>query len=663
MEPSILEKQRRRLSSRFPVLGGWFRRRAVQFLVADGSPQAVHLLIGAVANDPESKSAAAAVDALLQLADNKNQEAREALCRLVIRYDLVDVRIPVVEAGHLPGHELQRAMFFFMTEQWDRYEALDFDQRLLRLAYETGDEVLRGRIARQARRAGRLEWVDVVAGGRQGRRLAAMSDREWNAAITVLEEHQRWPEVWRLAQEAPPRWGAVLMRRLDHTGWTPPENEREDFDELARLADIWRERDVPPVLHGRGVLRAHGDAVRCLAIHPDGDLLASGSDDRTIRLWRLPDGKPLRTLEAHTGSVTCLAIAPDGRRLISAGRDGDIRLWSLPDGRFVKRLHGHRQAITCMALSRNGRLLASGSIDRTVRLWSLPRGNKLARLAKHDLAVSCLEISRDGSLLISGSPDCTVCVWSLPKGNLLKRLSGHRSEESDSIVAVALRPDGKMLATSGTDQRMTWWNLPGGGQLQSVENFVGTYSALRFSPDGRLLATGGGDHSVRFWEVAGGREFAPLNGHTSEVTSLLFRPDGRVLYSASGGGMCQDRGICVWDVEEKQMLQWLYGHARYITCLALTPDGSLLASGSADGTVRLWGAELDRLSRLPVRQATLQDLEWVQARCNDEIPDEERAILEFMVLLFRRARRADIVVEEAPARKIEIGAFDIEIEG
>jgi WD40 repeat protein len=124
-------------------------------------------------------------------------------------------------------------------------------------------------------------------------------------------------------------------------------------------------------------LSGHTSAVQALAVIPDGRLLASGGDDKTIRLWSLPDGRPIRAIEAHTDTVSALAISPEGYRLVSAGRDRAIRIWWLADLR-VDTITGHTDAIHAVAISPNGQLLASAGADRTVRLWSFPEGEALA---------------------------------------------------------------------------------------------------------------------------------------------------------------------------------------------------------------------------------------------------------------------------------------------
>jgi WD40 repeat protein len=664
MDLSEMEQYRRRLRSRWPLIGGWLRRRAVQQLRDTGSAEAVQTLAGTAwrGDDPEVRTAA--LEALRDLARQDNVAAQEVLCRFVIHHAHPSFQDEVVEAGYLPREESLRAVLFFLTEQWDRYEALDFDHSLLRTVYESAGESLRRRISAVARDAGRLEWVGIVSGGRQGRRLAAMTDAEWRAAVNVLHDHERWDEIWRLAQEAPPRWSAALLRRLRGAGWTPPEPEREEFRKLVGLAEHWRDRDFRPLMTGQATLRGHTDEVRGLAFSAKGDLLATGSADGTVRLWQVGEEKPMRTLEGHKGAVNCLAISPDGRTLASGGKDGAAWLWKLPAAQTAIKLKGHSQRILCLAISPDGRVLATGGADAVIQLWSLPQGKSLATLEDHSGSILDLAITPDSGVLASASSDCTVRLWSLPGGKALKTLQGHRGDEHDAVLCLAIGRDGTMLASGGTDWLINLWSLPGGHHLQTLEEHMDQVTSLTINPDGQTLVSGGADQTIRLWRLPEGRLLETWEAHSGAVTRLVCSPDGALLASASGAGIGHDHSVRVWSLAERQRIKTLGGHSRYISCLAMSPDGLYLASGSGDGTVRLWTSELARLSRLPIRQTTLKDLARAENGLKQPgLSEEEAAAWELIAALIRRRHRHDVELAEAGPRVIEVGEFDIEIEG
>src|SRR5262249_58069011 len=123
----------------------------------------------------------------------------------------------------------------------------------------------------------------VVSGGRQSLQLGEMTDAEWEATREVLVSRRQWAELWRLAQEAPPRWSARLLQRLEVLDGLA--QDRGGQEELLRLARAWQDPHLASLIRPRAVWDGHPDGVYCLAISADGRLLASGGGDHRVRLW------------------------------------------------------------------------------------------------------------------------------------------------------------------------------------------------------------------------------------------------------------------------------------------------------------------------------------------------------------------------------------------
>jgi WD40 repeat protein len=342
---------------------------------------------------------------------------------------------------------------------------------------------------------------------------------------------------------------------------------------------LWRVTDGQPLLTCEG----HLGAVWSVAFSPDGRLLAGGSTDGTVRLWEVPTGQSLQTLAGHTHQVWSVAFSPDGRLLASGSTDGTVRLWEVRDtGQSLQTLAGHTHLVRSVAFSPDGRLLASGSFDQTVRLWEVPTGQSLQTLAGHTHWVSSVAFSPDSRLLASGSFDQTVRLWEVPTGQSFQTLAGH----THWVSSVAFSPDGHLLASGSMDQTVRLWNVDTGQSLKTLSGHTHWVSSVNFSPDGRLLASGSNDQTVRLWEVATGQGFKTISGHTNWVWSVAFSPDGRLLASGSTDGM-----VHLWEVHSGQSLTTLVGHANWVSSVAFSPDGRLLASGSQDETVRLWDVD------------------------------------------------------------------------
>ena len=200
----------------------------------------------------------------------------------------------------------------------------------------------------------------------------------------------------------------------------------------------------------RGGVSGHTVAVTSLAFKPNSYLLASGSQDDTVRIWDVRDRDNLRhvrTLRGHTADVTSVAWSPDGRTLASASRDGTVRLWNPDNGINFAVLRGHTQEVRSMAWHPNGRILASGSQDDTIRLWNPDTHGTRRVLRGHTRGVNSLAFHPNGQTLASGSYDDTIRLWNPNTGAHKATLTGY----GNGIGFLAFSPNGQILAGWGPD--------------------------------------------------------------------------------------------------------------------------------------------------------------------------------------------------------------------
>jgi WD40 repeat protein/serine/threonine protein kinase len=314
-----------------------------------------------------------------------------------------------------------------------------------------------------------------------------------------------------------------------------------------------------------------GSPVRTLTESKQG-----GEDDaRTL----LPDGSPVRTLTGPTVLVWSVSFSPDGSLLASGSWDDTIKLWRVADGSLVRTLKGYLGFVFSVSFSPNGSLLASGNRDNTIKLWRVSDGALVRTLTGHTDGVTSVSFSPDGSLLASGSWDNTIKLWRVSDGALVRTLTGH----TDGVTSVSFSPDGRLLASGSRDNTIKLWRVADGLEVRTLKGHTGLVTSVSFSPDGRLLASGSVDNTIKLWRVSDEALVRTLTGHTDGVRSVSFSPDGSLLASGS-----VDNTIKLWRVADGLEVRTLTGHTDAVTSVSFSPDGSLLASGSVDSTIKLW---------------------------------------------------------------------------
>lgn len=168
------------------------------------------------------------------------------------------------------------------------------------------------------------------------------------------------------------------------------------------------------------VLEGHDNAVQALAVAPDRRLLASGSADKTVRLWNLDSLKRKRTYRGQRDFITAVAFSQNGKRLAGGALDGRIRVWSTSSRRTLRLLRGHKGKVEDLAFSPSGTLLASASEDGTVRLWNLDRRNSSRALTGHMGGATALAFAPSGQQLASASANGKVRLWAMPQAKIAK---------------------------------------------------------------------------------------------------------------------------------------------------------------------------------------------------------------------------------------------------
>ncbi len=329
------------------------------------------------------------------------------------------------------------------------------------------------------------------------------------------------------------------------------------------------------------VLSGHKWYVTAVAFSPDGQTLASGSADETIKLWRMSDGACLHTLTGHTAGVTAVAVAPDGRTLASGSADATIKLWRVSDGACLLTLTGHTAGVTSVAFTPDGQTLASGSADETIKLWKVSNGACLQTFTGHSNGVTSVALTPDGQTLASGSADETIKLWHVSSGACLQTLTG----DTAGVTSLAFTPDGQMLASGSADATIKCWRVSDGACLQTLLGYSPSPEnpgvSVAISANGQALASGGGD-GVALWQLA-----LPLSALTLAVNPPSPQPVNTpiTLAAAATGGMNVQYQCWAYNPSAAAAWSQLQSYSASATCTwtPSMPGCYLLSATAQDG--------------------------------------------------------------------------------
>jgi len=286
-----------------------------------------------------------------------------------------------------------------------------------------------------------------------------------------------------------------------------------------------------------------------------------------------------QTLLGHRGAISVLAVA--GELLFSGSADRSVSIWHWQSGQLRHHLQGHRGPICGLGLARcqGQELLVTGCRFGEIRFWDPHTGAEVGQLKTGLASLQGLAVSSDGArLVLAGGSDGLIQVWDLQSREPYLYLRGH----ADRIHSLALSWGGAFLASISDDETVWVWDLVAGEGIRRIPS-IGPLNAVALTPEGRQLAGGGVDYALKRWDPFTGKLLGVHPEHGNWIRAVAIDPQGRWL--ASGGD-----DYCIWlhRLPSCSALRVYRDPAACISALTFTADGKTLISGNRAGGIRLW---------------------------------------------------------------------------
>lgn len=367
------------------------------------------------------------------------------------------------------------------------------------------------------------------------------------------------------------------------------------------------------------LLNGHRATVTRVIFHPVYSVLASCSEDASIKIWDYETGNYERTMKGHTDVIQDIAFDANGRLLASCSADMSIRLWDFQESYgCIKTLQGHDHNVSSVTFTPSSDHIISCSRDRTIKIWEVATGYCIRTLTGHRDWVRMLRIYSDGSLMASCSNDQSIFVWHIASSALSTsdcryiELRGHEhvveciawapDNSTQSILeASGITPQPTSLINQQTNSNPISNGIGGGGLeaggaangygLANMNLITSAGSAASSTnlelnkkrASGPYLCSGSRDKSIKVWDITTNQCLFNLIGHNNWVRGVLFHPGGRYLLSVS-----DDKTLRVWELRSKRNNKTLDAHTHFVTSLDMHKAAPYVCTGSVDQSIKLW---------------------------------------------------------------------------
>ena len=387
------------------------------------------------------------------------------------------------------------------------------------------------------------------------------------------------------------------------------------------------------------------------AFSPDGKHLAYANNENLV-IWDIENKVAVDTLTGHARGITEVRYSQNGELLLSGSFDKSLILWEVASGKTVHHLTGYSKMIRQMDFSPDKETACIvHEFSKEITVWNAKKQEGQLQLKGHTADLIAARFSPQGNFLLSSADDKTLIRWDYKKG--IQQAASKKLEEA--VQDFAISPDERYALTTSYGKTLDLWDMEKMEHIRTLTGHRGKVTSLAFSPDSRFAMSGSNDNSVKIFDLKNGRQVADIPGQADRITPVAFSPSGKYFLSVS----CAYSQVEIWNIESKSIagtfsleydaekpdekiycgsktkavfspggkrflmtsgkdaLLWkmgspkpvfLRGHADLVKSVAFSANGKVAITGSYDGSMKLWNG-LDGSLLATINH--LGDADWV----------------------------------------------------
>ncbi|GAP10648.1 protein containing FOG: WD40 repeat [Bellilinea caldifistulae] len=538
---------------------------------------------------------------LSSLAETENTIAVDFLCRLAVYFDDPTARQICQQKNLSPSVPTEKALYYFLSNQWDQYETFDFTHQWLVEAYSSASPALRQKILSQARISGHVEWLSRLSDSRSAVVLWELTPADWERVVQAILLNPSEPLWLRLLSRAPLFWSAYLLHHLSEHAINFEHDPQ--LNQVAWLASVCFSKPLP--VFRKAILQSPAGSITSMAISPFGMEIGFGSLDSSIQFLNLTSLEWQSPLLSPVSPTRLIIYDPQARYLVCAGGDHRLRIFRRQDHALLKTLDGHKGQVRGMVFRSDGRIFYTAAFDGAIQSWHFPSGLAARPPVQIGNEIFSLLITPDNHLLLCATADRTCQIISVHGNHRIHSISGLE----DAPLTMAINNRQKFAV------------------------------AIR-------------NHTIQQFSLSTFKPLTLPSPSSTPINQLVYHPTLPLLC-----GMGLDGKIQIRHEADLKPLLTIELHNQPASGLGFIPDGNTLISSSADGRVVIWDFQPLILFFQPI-QSDLHDwLQKINQWINAGLQPATEPWLEFARQILQWRARFDIQIENA--EPIQIGDYDI----